>query len=433
MRIAIIGAGFAGLAAAHEAQKQGHEPIIIDKEAYVAGLGAGFREQVDDYPSSWEWDLERYYHHWFTNDSEIFKLAKELNIADNILIKRPVTASLVNGTRYQLDSPMALLRFSPLSLWERIRTGVVLGFFKLFPFGRLLERWTVHDLLPKLVGRRSYELLWEPLMKGKFDDTYQEVNLAWFWARIYKRTTKLAYFAGGFQAFANEVAAHIKKQGGSLLLDADIEKITQSDAQWEIVIKDHAPIVADRIIVTTPFPVFAKLFPQLPTEYVHTYSRLKGIGAQALILVLDKPFFEDHTYWLNIHDTSWPFLVMAEHTNFADPSHYSGDAILYIGNYLAADHPLMQLSKEDLIQNILPYLTRIKPDFDAAAIKHAWLWRAPYAQPIVGVNHSQHIPPITTPLPGVYLATMSQVYPWDRGTNYAVELGRQAARLAVTT
>src|SRR5690606_27424742 len=125
---------------------------------------------------------------------------------------------------------------------------------------------------------------------------------------------------------------------------------------WEITIKGHTPIIADRVIVTTPFPVFAKLFPQLPPDYVQTYSQLKGIGAQALIVVLNKPFFDDHTYWLNIHDTAWPFLVMAEHTNFADPSHYGGDTILYIGNYLAADHPLMQLSKDTLIENILPYL-----------------------------------------------------------------------------
>ncbi len=433
MRIAILGAGFAGLAAAYEVQRQGHNAVIIDKEAYIGGLGAGFREQVDDYPPNWDWDLERYYHHWFTNDSEIFRLAKELHVTDKILIKRPVTASLINGARYQLDSPMALLTFSPLPLWDRIRTGLVLGFLKLFPFGQLLERWTVHDLLPTLVGRRSYQLLWEPLMKGKFDDRYRDINLAWFWARIYKRTTKLAYFVGGFQAFANELATHIKKQGGSLLLGADIEKITQAESQWEITIKGHTPIIADRVIVTTPFPVFAKLFPQLPPDYVQTYSQLKGIGAQALIVVLNKPFFDDHTYWLNIHDTAWPFLVMAEHTNFADPSHYGGDTILYIGNYLAADHPLMQLSKDTLIENILPYLKRIKPDFDTTTIKHAWLWRAPYAQPIVEVNHSQRIPPITTPLQHVYLANMSQVYPWDRGTNYAVELGRHAARLATKT
>jgi hypothetical protein len=57
------------------------------------------------------------------------------------------------------------------------------------------------------------------------------------------------------------------------------------------------------------------------------------------------------------------------------------------------------------------------------------VWRTEYAQPIPLVNHSRNIPAIKTPLSGLWLASMSQVYPWDRGTNFAVEIGRRAARL----
>ena len=34
-------------------------------------------------------------------------------------------------------------------------------------------------------------------------------------------------------------------------------------------------------------------------------------------------------------------------------------------------------------------------------------------------------------MPNVFLANIQQVYPWDRGTNYAVELGQKAAKLIV--
>nr|MBP8251634.1 oxidoreductase [Herpetosiphon sp.] len=61
-------------------------------------------------------------------------------------------------------------------------------------------------------------------------------------------------------------------------------------------------------------------------------------------------------------------------------------------------------------------------------IQNVWLHREVYAQPIVPVNHSRSVPPIATPLKGLYWASMSQVYPWDRGTNFAVEIGRRAAR-----
>jgi protoporphyrinogen oxidase len=61
-------------------------------------------------------------------------------------------------------------------------------------------------------------------------------------------------------------------------------------------------------------------------------------------------------------------------------------------------------------------------------VRRSWLFRARYAQPVPGLNHSQAIPDLRTPLPGLYFAGMSQVYPWDRGTNYAVEIGRRAAQ-----
>ena len=39
------------------------------------------------------------------------------------------------------------------------------------------------------------------------------------------------------------------------------------------------------------------------------------------------------------------------------------------------------------------------------------------------------VPEHAVPISGVYLATMAQVYPEDRGTNYAIRDGRKVARL----
>ncbi len=62
-------------------------------------------------------------------------------------------------------------------------------------------------------------------------------------------------------------------------------------------------------------------------------------------------------------------------------------------------------------------------------MRKSWLFRSTYAQPIPLLNHSRNIPPVQTPIPGLYFASMSQVYPWDRGTNFAVKIGRDTARL----
>ena len=93
------------------------------------------------------------------------------------------------------------------------------------------------------------------------------------------------------------------------------------------------------------------------------------------------------------------------------------------------DHEYFSLTKEELLARFLPALTRFNPEFDQAWLKDSWLFRTKYAQPVPPVNHGANIPQIETPVPGLYWASMSQVYPWDRGTNYAVEIGRQAAQL----
>ena len=86
------------------------------------------------------------------------------------------------------------------------------------------------------------------------------------------------------------------------------------------------------------------------------------------------------------------------------------------------------LSEEELLERFTSVLPRFNPEFDRSWIKQTWLFRTKYAQPIPFINHSQNIPDLKTPLQGLWLASMSQVYPWDRGTNFAVELGRKVAR-----
>ncbi|MDH3943584.1 MAG: oxidoreductase, partial [Anaerolineae bacterium] len=126
-------------------------------------------------------------------------------------------------------------------------------------------------------------------------------------------------------------------------------------------------------------------------------------------------------------DAGYPFLAMVEHTNYVSPEHFGGEHILYCGDYLETDHEYFRLSEEELLERFIQGIQRINPDFNRDWIIKTWLHRTKYAQPVPLLNHSQNIPAIRTPLKGLYFASMSQVYPWDRGTNFAVEIGRKAA------
>jgi len=87
------------------------------------------------------------------------------------------------------------------------------------------------------------------------------------------------------------------------------------------------------------------------------------------------------------------------------------------------------LSDKQLLEIYLPALQKINPEFSRDWVKKVWVFKTNYAQPVPLVNHSKNIPAIQTPIEGLYFASMSQVYPWDRGTNFAVEIGRRAARM----
>ncbi len=423
MKIAIIGAGFTGLSAAYELLKHGHSVVIFEKDSQPGGLAIGYQTP------GWEWTLEKHYHHWFTNDESVLGLAKELSY--DVLIKRPKTAMYIDGKNYQLDSPLALLTFPKLPLVDRIRMGFIFAvLFRFNPFWQPLEKCKASTVLPKLIGNNAYSLLWKPQLENKMGEYTKDISLAWFWARLNKRTPSLAYPKAGYLSFANRIVEHIQQQKGEVLFSTEIQKLEEKNNSVTVTIKTKTgdkQLSFDAAIVTLPTSYFLKIAPQLPQRYKDTLIPLQGLGAVNLVLRLKKQFLQDGTYWLSICENSSPIMVIVEHTNFMDKSHYNNEHIIYVGNYMKTSDKRFTYSKEQLLKEYKPLLNKIHPDFEKDIIAYE-AFKAPFAQPIVPINYSSMIPPFTTPLPHVYLANMQQVYPWDRGTNYAVELGKKIAK-----
>jgi protoporphyrinogen oxidase len=180
-----------------------------------------------------------------------------------------------------------------------------------------------------------------------------------------------------------------------------------------------------------------RLAPELrDSDYGRNIASLRTIGAVCVVLATREQLLTDGTYWLNLPATSankresrFPFLALVEHTNWMDRAHYNGDRILYLGDYVPTDHEYFTMTETELIERFTAVLPTINPAFKADWVRRAWVFRAPYAQPVPHIHHSERVPTIETPLEHVFWASMNHVYPWDRGTNYAIELGRRAAGL----
>lgn len=400
MNVAIVGGGFTGLTAAYELTKRGHKVTLFEYYDHLGGLAWGFRQK------NWDWHLEAAYHHLFTNDNAIIGLIKELGLGNKLIIKRPITANYFRGETHQFDSPIHLLTFSGLSMIDRLRTGALAAFCKLYPFWQTLEGVTAKQFFTTIGGSAGWRILWEPLMTGKFGHYDSTIAASWLWARIHKRTPSLAYIEGGFQTLVQALATAIKKQGGKIYLNSEFKSL-------------HSQF--DRTLLTVPTPIAAQLVPQLRIPVI------PHLHAQTLILETKEPILKG-VYWLSITDRTFPFLAVVAHTNFMDKAHYGGRHLTYIGNYLPEGHPYLKLTKAQLLKKFLPYIKRLCPTTNYELITNNFLFVGPFAQPVHQLHYSHKAPKLETGVPGVYLANMDSIYPWDRGTNYAVELGIRAAR-----
>jgi protoporphyrinogen oxidase len=361
-------------------------------------------------------------------------LIDELGWREQVIFKRPYTVVYWEGKFYPFDSilsniPLFILRRFPLP--DAVRYGLAGAYLRFTPWWQPLEKYTAADWARRWFGKRVYELQWKPLLVSKFGERFAEqVNMAWLWARLKARSTRLGTFQGGFQAFADQFASHLRQMGVRIHLSTPISRI-EPQAQGLLTLTTPAgPAQFDQCLSTTSPALLARLAPTLPPEYLKGLLDLKSMGAVVMVLALKQRLSQEGYYWYNLPKAAgFPFLALVEHTNFLSPEYYGGDHLVYAGDYLETDHEYFSLSQDELLERFLPVLPRINAGFKSDWVRQTWLFRTNYAQPVPFVNHSENIPDIQTPIPGLFFASMSQVYPWDRGTNFAVEIGRRAVNL----
>jgi Protoporphyrinogen oxidase len=422
MKIAVLGGGLTGLTASYYLAKKNQKVNLFEKEKVLGGLTSGFKQK------NWGWFLERAYHHLFANDNDILDFAKEIGF-NKIFFKTPITASLYQNSQpnysiYPLDTPIDLLRFPLLSFSDKIRASATLAFLKLSPFLPFFEKQTSELFLKKAMGEKGYSILFEELFRKKFGKYAGNILLSFFWARIKKRTKSLGYIEGGFQAFINYLEKLLKDLGVNILTGYEVKEIKKKK---EMFLIDNQEF--DLVISTLPTPVTRKIAQKIfSAEFTQNLRKLSYLHALTLILETDKPILRK-TYWLNLIAPEIPIMVLVQHTNFVDKKYYGGKHLAYLGWYLDKDDKLWRMNDKDLLNFILPYLKQIS-DFQFQ-ISNYYVFRAPFAQPIFDKNFLKYKPNFSTPAKNFYIANLDMTYPYDRGTNYAVKLGKEISKIII--
>ena len=428
-QVAIVGAGFSGLAVAFELVQSGVSVTLLEAEAHIGGLAAAFEVGGER--------LDRFYHHWFTNDLDAMRLIHELGLRERIEIRPTRTGMYYANNFFRLSSPLDLLNFTPLPFVDRLRLALLaLRARRVRNWARLEDR-TAEEWLRALGGENVYRIVWQPLLDGKFGPYAADVSAVWFWNKLKLRggsrgskgEERLAYFRGGFVHLAEALADRIRQLGGCIELNAPVSRIDPVDGLWRIT-TPRGTQWCNRVVATPALPLIAEMIRGwAPASYLQTLRAIQYLGNVCLVLELDRPL--SSTYWLNVNDPSFPFVGVIEHTNFQRPELYGGRHIVYLSKYLPHTDALYSMSADELLEYALPFLRRMFPALERRWILAHHVWRARWSQPVVRKHYSQLVPAIDGPRDGFHICSMAQVYPEDRGTNYAIRDGRKlGARLA---
>jgi protoporphyrinogen oxidase len=433
--VVIVGAGFTGLAVAYELAMAGRRCMLFESEATLGGLAGSFAIG-DRY-------LERFYHHWFSSDRDIFDLCTELGCADLVQQHDAKTGVYHANSIYRLSRPMDVLRFTPLPFIDRLRLGLTALRAQRVRHWRDLEAFTAEEWLVLLGGRRAFDVVWKPLLEGKFGDHACEVGATWMWTKLHLRGGSrsksgrevLYYLRGGCQSLLKAWVPRLVELGVEIHTDSPVTDITIGEYGVAGVHVEDRFYPSREVVVTTAPSLLAGMLAGAEADHPGVPALRRQLGAirylANICLVLETDRSLSDTYWLNVTDPSFPYVGVIEHTNLDDLGNYGGRHVVYLSKYLPRQAELYRMSDEEVFTFSLPHLCRMFPDFHSSWVQTYHVWRADYAQPIVTPHYSRTVPPVESPVPGLYLSSMAQVFPEDRGTNYAVRHGHRTAKLII--
>ncbi len=425
IKTAIVGGGFTGIAAAYTLAKAGHNVTIYEKDKSLGGLAGSFKAK--------KFTLEKFYHMWYATDIEIFSFIKKLGLSKKLNRITSRVAIYFNQSIYNFSKPIDIIKFKPLPFLSRIKFILFVIKCWYFTDEKKLEKINCEKWITEKADKKIYDVIWKPLLIGKFGKYHKDVSAIWLWNKIvirgksrsFKNTNEqLFYYKGGFSSLVEDIKRILLNKKTKIKLNEKILKI-KNKGDKVLLISNKSNNVYDNVLLTNHTPEILSFFKQNEPKYSNKLKKIKYLSNICIILVSKKSLTD--FYWLNINDTKFPFVGIIEHTNFVDKKNYANKNLIYLSKYLSQHDKVYKKNDKELFDFGIKALKKKFPKFNLNNIEDHFIWRAKYAQPIASLNYSKIIPNFYSPLKNVYISTMSQIYPQDRGTNQAVRHGINSA------
>ncbi|HMU91289.1 MAG TPA: NAD(P)/FAD-dependent oxidoreductase [Pseudomonadales bacterium] len=422
--IAVLGAGPMGLAAAYQLARDGHRPVIFEADDRVGGMTASF-----DFNGL---AIERYYHFHCTSDHAFLQMLDELGIADRMRWTETKMGYFYRNRLQPWGNPIALLKFSGLSLIAKFRYGLHAFLCTRRNDWRPLDPLEATGWIRRWVGHEAYEVLWRTLFDYKFYEYAHGLSAAWIWSRVRRIgrsrynlfREKLGYLEGGSTTLLEAMKADIERHGGAVRLASPVSKVVIEEGAVTGIQQGETFHPFDRVISTIPLPYVPRLLPDLPDELLEKFRQMKNIAVVCVIVKLKRALSEN--FWVNINDPQMDIPGLVEYTNLRPlPEH-----IVYVPFYMPGEHPKFAEADAVFLDKVRNYLCRINPALTEDDFIELRASRYRYAQPICEPGYLERLPPVALPIRGLWLADTSYYYPEDRGISESIDFGRSMARMA---
>ena len=405
-RVAVIGGGIAGLAAAHHVERAGGAVTVFEASDQLGGLGTFFRYE--------DIDMERFYHVMLPSDRELLALLEEFGLSDRPYWTDSSFAMMYNQVVFPLNNPLDLLRFKAVSLIERLRLGWTGVFGGLVRNGDRLDKITAQTWLTRLSGKRAFDHFWKPLLQAKFGSAWNRIPAAWYWGRFRREKSGgkevKGYPKGGYRALADFMANDMVDRGVEIRMSTAVEAIDLG-ADGSPVLKVNGEALAfDRVVSTVPMVVLDKACgPGLRPHLDRLHPTVDYQGVINLVLLLDRSVI-DH-YWLAIVGPDVPFRGVVETTRVRSVEETGGRHLVYLLNYVHRSDPLFRESDDEIRSRYLDAFFAMFPEIPQSALEASLVFRTPFVEPIYTVGYAERRPPMELAPGAVYLSTTAQIYP----------------------
>jgi protoporphyrinogen oxidase len=431
VNVGIVGGGIMGISLGYFLSQQGVQVQVFEASPMLGGLADAIT--LEDGVS-----VDRFYHTILSSDSHLRQLCTELGIADRLRFHETRMGFYHQGAIHSMNDIIEFLRFPPLGWIDRFRLGLTVLYAQFVRDWHRLEGISVEKWLLRLSGQRTFENIWRPMLKAKFDGGFEDTPATYIWARLVRMKStrsgasqkeEAGHLIGGYVTLIRAMAEQIEAAGGQVHLGCPVEEIIVEQGCARGVRIGHEVHPFDVVVAALQIPLLRELIPGAGQDYREFLGNTDYLGVVCPLLVLDRPLTG---FWtLNITDDRVPFTGIIETTSYIDPEFVGGHHLVYLPKYTAPGSQWQRMSDREIKETWLQHLDTMFPDFDRSWIRYFLVHRERYVEPLHRLNSSELIPQVKTPVENLYLATTAQIYPALTNSESVTRHARQVAQVVL--